>query len=446
MTVAPAGGDNPAGWTTLVTRVLVIGGGGREHALIWALRRSAGAELLCAPGNGGIAGQARCFETRSEDVEGLVRLASRQRVDLTVVGPEQPLANGLVDAFEQAGLPVIGPGRSAAQLESSKSFAKLFMGRHGIPTAPFEIFDRPEPARAYLAQAERRYPLVIKADGLAAGKGVVVAEARDQAEAAVSAFMERHTLGAAGEKVVIEECLAGEEASYILLWDGETHLTLPSSQDHKRVFDGDRGPNTGGMGAYSPTPVLSPILQQTIETRIVAPTLAGLAREQLHYRGFLYIGLMLTEPGPQVLEFNVRLGDPEAQVILPRLSSDLLELLQAAERGQLASQKPRWRSAAAACVVLASDGYPGAYRTGLPISGLERAAELDEVTLFHAATRLGPAGLETAGGRVLAVTGCGPTLRQALGRAYEGVRRIHFSGCHYRSDIGARGMARSVSP
>jgi len=430
-----------------MTRVLVIGGGGREHALVWALRRSAlQPELVCTPGNGGIASEASCVEIASEDLAGLIELAQRQRADLTVVGPEAPLALGLVDRFQQAGLAIVGPHQAAARLESSKVFAKRFMAAHAIPTARFQVVDDPKAARALLAGGALTYPLVLKADGLAAGKGVVVAGDRREAQAAVTAFMEQRTLGAAGERLVIEEFLAGEEASYIVLCDGETYVPLASSQDHKRIFDGDRGPNTGGMGAISPAPIVSPALERAIQQRIVAPTLAALARQQLSFCGFLYVGLMLTAAGPQVLEFNLRLGDPETQAILPRLETDLLELLQAACGGRLAELQPRWRAGASACVVLASQGYPGAYPKGLSITGLEQAAALEDVTLFHAGTRRTAHGYLTSGGRVLGVTGSGATLRRALERAYQGARLIQFEGCQYRTDIGARGVARELSP
>jgi phosphoribosylamine--glycine ligase len=427
-------------------RVLVIGSGAREHAIVWALRHSAlQPQLFCAPGNGGIAAEAQCVEIASDDVAGLLAFARRQAVDLTVVGPELPLALGLVDHFEQGGLKVIGPHQAAARLESSKVFAKQFMARYRIPSASFQVVDDPRAARALLAGAALHYPLVVKADGLAAGKGVVVAGDRNEAEEAVSAFMERRTLGAAGEKLVFEEFLPGEEASYILICDGATYLPLASSQDHKRVFDQDRGPNTGGMGAYSPTPVLTAPLERAVRERIVEPTLEGLLREQLGFCGFLYVGLMLTAAGPQVLEFNVRLGDPETQAILPRLETDLLELLQAARAGRLVEARPRWHAGSAACVVLASGGYPGPYRKGLPISGLEQAAELEDVTLFHAGTLRTAQGYVTSGGRVLVVAGRGANLPRALERAYAGARLIQFEGCHYRSDIGARGVAREQS-
>ena len=423
-------------------RVLLVGGGGREHALAWKLSRSPrlGA-LYAAPGNPGIASVAECVPVRADDVSGIVALADRERIDLTVVGPEGPLALGLADALEARARPVFGPSRAAAALESSKVFAKELFVRHGIPTARFGVFDDPAAARAFVVELGGR--AVVKADGLAAGKGAVVC--RDPAEAAqaIGDMLERRVFGDAGARVVIEELLEGEEVSVFALTDGRTVCPLASAQDHKAVFDGDRGPNTGGMGAYSPAPALDPSLARRITETVLVPTIRGMAAEGRPYRGVLFAGLMLTPAGLRVLEYNVRFGDPECQALMPRLADDLLPLCQAVAEGRGLPTSVTWRPEAAACVVLASGGYPGEYATGLPIEGIERAEARPGVTVFHAGTARRDGGLVTAGGRVLGVTALGADIPAAVAAAYAAAGEIRFDGAHYRRDIGHRALRRS---
>ncbi len=422
-------------------KVLVVGGGGREHALAWKLRQSPRVtEVLCAPGNGGIREVATCHAIDAADLHGLLALARAERVDLTVVGPEAPLAMGLVDLFEQHGLRVFGASRAAAELEGSKAFAKEIMRRAGIPTAAAGVFDAADAARAYAR--ELGAPLVVKADGLAAGKGVVICRTVAEADDAVKMIMEDRVFGDAGARCVVEEFLEGEEASFLAFTDGEAILAMPSSQDHKAVFDRDQGPNTGGMGAYSPAPVVTPELHAEVMERIVGPTVRQMAAEGRPYRGVLYAGLMVTDRGPKVLEYNARFGDPEAQPILARLESDLLPLLEACIDGTLAAQRPVWRDDPAVCIVLASGGYPGRYQTGLPISGLAEAAREPGVTVFHAGTAERDGRIVTAGGRVLGVTAVGKTVAEAIERGYRGVDHISFEGMHCRRDIGHRALAR----
>jgi len=441
-------------------RILVIGGGGREHALVWKIRQSAAVlrpdDLLCVPGNAGIAADATCLPAPAgglADVAALQALARERRVDLTVVGPELPLTHGIVDAFSAQGMAIFGASRAAAKLEGSKAFAKRFMARHGIPTAAFDIFTSADDAIRFLRDPSRPFPLVVKADGLAAGKGVVIAGDRDQAEAAVRAMMVERRFGDAGETVVIEECLEGVEASFFALTDGETILPLATCQDYKRALDGDRGENTGGMGAYSPSIELDPVIEEEILERAIRPVVRGMAAEGSPYRGILYAGLMLTPRAgrvvPMVLEYNARFGDPETQVLMPRLAGDLVPLLAASADGTLAAHAAglRWRDEWAACVVLASRGYPASSESGVPIAGLDEASALPGVTLFHAGTRAGegvpgrPATL-TAGGRVLAVSALGDTLKAALDRAYDATDRIRFDGMQLRRDIGRAAVAR----
>ncbi len=424
-------------------RVLVVGGGGREHALVWKLRQSPRVrEVYCLPGNAGIARLARCVPGDPEDVRAVADFAQEERVDLTVVGPEAPLVAGLVDELARRGLPACGPTAAAAAIEGSKVFAKELMARHGIPTAAYRVFDDPAAAREYVERLGG--PVVVKAEGLAAGKGVVVAPGPAEAAAAVEEIMVRRAFGEAGRRVVVEEYLEGEEVSVLALTDGERVLTLPSSQDHKRALDGDRGPNTGGMGAYSPAPVLTPDLAQRVEQEILLPAVRALAAEGRPYRGVLYAGLMLTAEGPKVLEFNCRFGDPETQAVLPRLEGDLADALEAAAGGDLRGVSLSWRPDAAVCVVLASEGYPGPYEKGRPISGLEEAEAMADVLVFHAGTVRRDGQVVTAGGRVLGVTGLGPTIAAARERAYEAVERIRFAGCHYRRDIAHRALARGA--
>lgn len=420
-------------------RVLVIGSGGREHALVWALARSPQlSALYAAPGNPGMARHARCLPIRADDFDGLMALVRQERIDLTVVGPEQPLAAGIVDAFQVRGFSIFGPTKAAAALEASKAFAKELMAKHGIPTARFRTFDDPVAARAFCR--ELGAPLVVKADGLAAGKGALVCRSLEEADKAVALCLEEKAFGRSGERIVVEEFLEGEEASFFALTDGERVLPLGAAQDHKTVFDDDRGPNTGGMGAYSPAPLLDKRAQDEVMTKIIIPTVWAMAAEGRPYRGVVYAGLMLTPEGPKVLEFNCRFGDPEAQALLPRLAEDLLPLLAAVANGQGLPASAVWRSEAAVCVVMASGGYPGDYRTGKPITGIEDAEALPDVTVFHAGTSVNDTTLVTAGGRVLGVTALGRNIPAAMERAYEAVGKICFEGMHYRKDIGRKAL------
>ncbi|MGI6358912.1 MAG: phosphoribosylamine--glycine ligase [Bacillota bacterium] len=414
-------------------RVLLIGSGGREHSLAWKISQS---PLLtafyAAPGSPGIARYATCLPVGANDVAGVVKVAEEERIDLVVVGPEEPLALGLVDQLAVRGILAFGPTQAAARLESSKAWAKEFMHTHGIPTASYRVFSDWEQARSYAA--EQTYPLVIKASGLAAGKGAVVVENLATAEQVLQEMLQAGRYGAAGHSVVIESFLTGQEVSLFALVDGESYLLLPSAQDHKRVFDGDQGPNTGGMGAYSPVPAFSAELQQQAVERILLPTIRGLRQLGCPYRGVLYLGLMLTAEGPQVIEFNARFGDPEAQVVLPRIKSDLLPLLQAAASGQLHGTTVELHQQACATVVISSPGYPGTYPKGLPICGIEQAEELG-CLVFQAGTSRRPQGLVTSGGRILAVSALGDSLAAAVAKAYSGVREINIPGAHYRRDI-----------
>ena len=425
-------------------KILVIGSGGREHALTWKLRESPRMEeIYCAPGNAGIAQEAECLPVDAASPAAILELANSLDAGLTVIGPEAPLVAGVVDDLERAGRAVIGPSKAAARLEGSKVFAKEFMGRHGIPTARFSTVETFE--QALKALEAFAYPLVIKADGLAAGKGVVVAAGREQAEDSLDSFMRRKTLGAAGERVVIEECLTGEEISFIVLTDGGDVLELAPAQDHKRLLDGDQGPNTGGMGAYSDDSIVSRKLRSQILTEIVRPTLRGMTAEGATYRGFLYCGLMLTAQGPKVLEYNVRLGDPETQAVLMRLRSDLVDLLLAARDGHLASVEAHWTPNPAVCVVLAARGYPAKPESGQVISGYESAESIGGVKLFHAGTRVENHQLVTAGGRVMGVTAVSEDLPAGIEHAYAAVEKIRFEGMTYRRDIGVRGLKRQVA-
>jgi len=420
-------------------KVLVIGSGGREHALTWKLRESQHTEeIYCAPGNPGITQEAECLPLDLSRPHDILELARGHKVDLTVVGPEAPLVDGVVDEFEQAGLAILGPTRAAAQLEGSKIFSKQFMQRNRIPTARFAIATSLE--GAIRSAAGFPFPIVIKADGLAAGKGVVIAHTQEEVEQTLERFMRQKALGPAGERVVIEECLRGKELSFIVLTDGRAILPLAPTQDHKPVFDSDEGPNTGGMGAYSDDHIVEERLRDNIFRRIVAPTLAGLTADGIPYRGFLYFGLMLTDEGPKVLEYNVRLGDPETQPIMVRLRSDLVELLLACREGELGARDVHWSPNPAVCVVLASAGYPGPYETGKVITGFDAAESMGGVKVFHAATRMRDHQLVTAGGRVLGVTAIAEDLPSAIKRAYTAVEKIRFEGMHYRRDIGAKGI------
>jgi len=424
-------------------RILVVGSGGREHALVWKLLRSERVqEVLCVPGNGGIESDVRCFPVPPADQGALLELVRRERIDIVVVGPEAPLAAGLADHLRAHGIAVLGPGRAAARLEASKVFAKEFMARHGIPTAAFTVHDRIPEALARLNSSEVRYPLVVKADGLAAGKGVVVARSHEEARAAVEGIMVERQFGAAGDRIVIEEFLEGTEASFIVFTDGDAVVPAVAAQDHKAVFDNDRGPNTGGMGAYSTDTILEPGMQDTILSGIVRPVIDAMKAEGAPFQGILYTGLMLTPAGPRVLEFNVRMGDPEGQVILPRLASDFAALCDALCQGRLNEYQATWSSKAAVCVVLASGGYPGAFEKGKVISGLKMAEEDSNIVVFHSGTRRQGKTIVTDGGRVLGVTAVADHLSSALISAYEAVNKIHFEGMHYRRDIGAKGLDR----
>jgi phosphoribosylamine--glycine ligase len=429
-------------------RVLLIGGGGREHALAWKIAQSpALTRLVAAPGNPGIARHADCVSIKDTALDDLLALARRERADLTVVGPELPLALGLADRFRAAGLAVFGPSAAAARLESSKAFAKELMARHGIPTARFRTFSDAHAARRYCR--ELGAPLVVKADGLAAGKGAIVCRTLEEADRAVARCIEERAFGNSGLTVVVEEFLAGEEASFFALSDGTGVLPLAAAQDHKAVFDDDQGPNTGGMGAYSPAPVMDAAMQERVMADIVRPTIAAMAKEGTPYAGVLFVGLMITRDGPRVVEFNCRFGDPECQAILPRLDQDLLPLLEAAAGRRGLPPAVRWRAEASVCVVLASAGYPGQYETGRPIFGLTGEGGLDpgsggpgSVQVFHAGTALKDGRLVTAGGRVLGIQALGRDVPEAVASAYAAVARVRFDGMHYRKDIGRKAIDR----
>lgn len=420
-------------------KALVVGSGGREHALAWKIRQSPEVEAVyCAPGNPGTAQVGECVDLDPMDFDGLIAFARETGIDLTVVGPENPLAAGIVDRFDKAGLRAFGPSAAAAQIESSKAYAKGLMCRYGIPTAAYEEFTDAEAAKAYVAK--HGAPIVVKADGLAAGKGVTVAFEADQAVEAIDCIMLDGAFGAAGDRVVLEEYLEGEEASIFALSDGRRLLPLASSQDHKQAFDGDQGPNTGGMGAYSPAPLITDALFEEIERTVLRPCIEGMARDGDPYRGVLYAGLMITDAGPKVVEFNCRFGDPETQVVLPRMRSDLVPLLAACCDGSLEGQAVAWRDEACVTVVMASEGYPGSYPKGRAITGIEDAEALRDVFVFHAGTRQDGGALVTSGGRVLNVTALGPDIETTIARAYAAVERIHFDGAHYRRDIGRKAL------
>lgn len=417
-------------------KILVVGGGGREHALIWKLRQTPDVKKIwCAPGNGGIALEAECVGVDVGDVPSLVTLAERLQPDLTVVGPELPLVSGVADAFAQRKWPIVAPSRQAAQVEGSKIFSKEFLERHNIPTAAmYGAYD--SPGAAYSALCAVDWPVVIKAEGLCAGKGVFLASDPDAATDFIERVMEKNELGPGGQRVLFEETLEGEELSFIVLTDSERYAVLVSTRDHKRVFDDNQGPNTGGMGAYSTDDLLAG-LQESLLSDIVEPTLHGLAADGIRYQGFLYIGLMLTKAGPKVLEFNCRLGDPEAQAIVARMDFDLAEVLADVAAGRLDPAKLKWKPGASACVVLASGGYPGKFETGKRIEGLDAAERVKDVKVFHAGTKSASGELVTNGGRVLGVTASGSSLDAALASAYEAASKIRFDGMHYRKDIGA---------
>jgi phosphoribosylamine--glycine ligase len=427
-------------------KILVIGGGAREHALAWKLASEPGvSRVLCAPGNPGIAAVADCTPVDVTDPAAMLAVARREQIDLTVIGPEVPLSHGVVDAFAAAGRAIVGPTMAAAALESSKAFAKDFMARHDVPTASFVVCNSPAAALEEIRRGTLGFPLVLKADGLAAGKGVVIAADRDEAERAVGAAMIDRRFGAAGDRIVLEQFLVGAEASYFVLADGARFVTLSSAQDHKRIFDDDRGPNTGGMGAFAPSPLMTSAVEQRVVAEIVQPVLDGMAREGHPYRGFLYVGLMLTDDGPKVVEFNVRFGDPEAQVIFPMLDEDLSALLTAAAHGSLPDRPVRFRAEPHVGVVLAAGGYPDTVQTDAVITGVEEASAVPGAVVFHAGTSRRDGRLVTSGGRVLTVVGRGPTHADAIEVAYRAAAHIRFDGMQYRRDIGKKALQPSLS-
>ena len=423
-------------------KVLVVGSGGREHALVWKISQSARViKIYCAPGNAGIKRMAECVNIAATDIDGLLQFAKKEKIDLTIVGPESSLAGGIVDRFEKEGLRIFGPRKNAAILEGSKVFSKEFMEKYGIPTASFKVFDDLKKARRYIDQIGA--PLVIKADGLAAGKGVIVAVTTKEAKDAVDLIMQDKAFGDAGSKVVIEACLQGEEASFIAFTDGKTVLPLPTSQDHKAIFDGDKGPNTGGMGAYSPAPVVTEAIADYVVNKVMQATIAGMAAEGRPFKGMLYAGLMIDDGNVKVLEFNCRFGDPEAQPLLMRLKSDVVDIFEAVIDERLDSIEMKIDPRPTVCVVMSSGGYPGNYETGKVIKGLAAASHETGVQIFHAGTAIKNERTVTAGGRVLGVTAVGKTLEKAIEQAYKAVNRIHWTGVHYRHDIGAKALRRS---
>lgn len=420
-------------------RVLVVGGGGREHALVWKLKQSPRVDkIYCAPGNAGIAGDAECVDIKAEDVQGLLDFALNNRIDLTVVGPEAPLNAGIVDRFEAAGLKIFGPSQKAAEIEGSKVLSKEIMARYGIPTASYAVFTDPAEAASYIKRIGP--PCVVKADGLAAGKGVIVALDEQSALDAVHSIMVDKNFGAAGERLVVEEFLAGEEVSILAFTDGVNVVPMISSQDHKRAYDNDEGPNTGGMGAYAPAPVYTPEVHRKTMEEILIPMIRALDREGRTYRGVIYAGLMVDQSGPKVLEFNARFGDPEAQPVLMLLETDLVDIIEAILDRRLDQIDIKWKNGAAVCVVLASGGYPGSYGKGKVIRGLDNPGA--EVFVFHAGTAAKDGAIVTAGGRVLGVTASGPDIPAAIERAYAAVEKIDFDGMHYRHDVGRKALER----
>jgi phosphoribosylamine--glycine ligase len=421
-------------------RILVIGSGGREHALVWKIAQSKLVDkVFCAPGNAGIAQQAECLDIKAEDVGRLLEFARKEKIDLTVVGPEAPLSLGIVDEFSNYGLRIFGPSKKAAQMEASKVFAKTVMAKYKVPTGIFKIFSDADEAKKYIEKIGA--PCVVKADGLAAGKGVVVAKTVDEANQAVTSMMQEKIFGDAGNKVIIEECLVGQEVSIIVLTDSREVIALASAQDHKRIFDNDSGPNTGGMGAYSPAPVVTGELFKEILEKVVYRTIDGLVSEGIEYRGVLYAGIMITKDGPKTLEFNVRFGDPETQAILPRLKSDLVEVMAACSEQKLNRVRTLdWDNRPCVCVVCAAGGYPGNYKSGKEISGLDVANTMQDVVVFHAGTKLENGKVLTSGGRVLGVTGRGNTIKEAINTTYQAVSKVYFEGMHFRRDIGFRAL------
>ena len=430
-------------------KILIFGSGGREHALAWAVKKSARVtELVCAPGNGGMAAlgtgevRVRLAPVALSDLDGMIQVAVAEQADLTIVGPELPLSLGLVDALQLRGLKVFGPTKAAAMLESSKSFAKRFLQRHQIPTANYAVCSSPEDVEKAIEFFHA--PIVVKADGLAAGKGVVICQSRRAALEAAHGLFSGKLLGSQEQQLVIEEFLQGEEVSFLCLSDGKHVVPLVAAQDHKRIGEGDTGPNTGGMGVYSTDAILEPEMQEWVMHHIARPTIRGMASEETPFVGVLYIGLMMTARGPQVLEFNARFGDPETQAIVMRLDSDLLEALEACVDGRLSESEFKWKPGASACVIASSGGYPGSYQTGFEITGLDQVAKMPEVQVFHSGTALSGGVARTSGGRVLGVTAAADTLAEALGKAYEAVGKIRFEGMYYRRDIGHRALNKTA--
>ncbi|CBK42281.1 Phosphoribosylamine-glycine ligase [Nitrospira defluvii] len=424
-------------------KILVVGGGGREHAMVWKIAQSPRKpEIFCAPGNAGIEGLAICVPIKADDIEGLKAFALKEQIDLTVVGPEAPLALGIADEFRKARLKIFGPTKAAARLESSKSFSKDIMAANRIPTAAARSFERMEQALAYLD--EQPVPIVVKADGLAQGKGVVVATTREEATQAVRDAMEKSVFGQAGHRVLIEEFLDGEELTLMAFTDGKTVVPMVPAQDHKRVGDGDSGPNTGGMGAYAPAPIATAALREQVTRQVLQPTVDALARLGSPFQGVLYAGLMVVKGTPYVLEFNARMGDPETEVVLPLLKTDLVEVMEAVVEHRLDELTVEWHPDTAVCVVMTSPGYPGAYPTGLPIQGLPTPSGDSRVAVFHAGTKRDSGRVVTAGGRVLAVTAWGPSLLDARAQVYQAVPSIVFEGRHYRTDIAHRALPHKI--
>ncbi len=420
-------------------KVLVVGSGGREHTLVWKIAQSPKAsKIYCAPGNAGISQQAECVPIKAENIAELICFAQEKEIDLTVVGPEAPLTKGIVDEFEKRNLRIFGPSKDASQLEGSKVFAKEIMLEAGVPTGKCEIFEDSDKATHYIES--QPVPIVIKADGLAAGKGVIVAKTKEEALEAIDLIMVKRTFGKAGDRIMIEECLIGEEASILAFCDGESFIPMVSSQDHKAIYDGDMGPNTGGMGAYSTAPVINEHMMETISSKVFQPVINKMKQKGIPYKGVLYAGIMITESGLKVLEFNVRFGDPETQVILPRLKTDLIDIMESCIDGKLNEAGIEWENEAAVCVVIASGGYPGPYKKGEIITGIKQAEQLQDVIVFHAGTALAGKDIVTSGGRVLGITALGANIEQAIDRAYKAVGEIHFNKIYFRSDIADKAL------
>ena len=420
-------------------KVLVVGGGGREHALCWKIAQSPKVKkVYCAPGNAGISKVAECVSISADDISSLKSFVLKEGIDLTVVGPELPLTLGIVDSFEKDRLRIFGPEKDAARLEGSKSFSKKLMEKHNIPTAAYSVFSDLEEAKTDIEN--QGPPLVIKADGLAAGKGVLICLTMDDAFQAVDLMMKEKNFGKAGENVIIEELLEGEEASFLAFSDGKSVLPLASSQDHKPVYDGDKGPNTGGMGAYSPAPIVTDEMSNWILENVMIPVVKGMEKEGCQYKGILYAGLMMTNDGPKVLEFNCRFGDPEAQPLLVRMKTDIVPILEATMEGSLASEKIEWDNRTSICVVMSSEGYPGDYEKGREITGLEKLEGMEAVQVFHSGTTLSNGSLVTSGGRVLGITALGDGIEKAINRAYKAIEYVSWEGAHFRYDIGAKAL------